>query len=662
MEELKHKLDYIIKNVPGYVFWKDENSVLRGCNNNFAKQVGLDKPEDIVGKTDFELPWTKEQTEAFIQDDRAVIKTGKAKINIEEPQRQANGCDAFLLTSKVPTYDMEGKIDGILGIYVDITEIKETEKKLKKAKEQAEEANKIKNQFIADMEHDLRTPCSGIAEMTKLLEMSETDPEKKEILSQVANASGRLLNILNGILAFSEIEAGQYPIVNKEIDIRKIFNDILVIGTPSAKTKGLELIHSCSSDVPNIIISDEHRISRIMLNLISNAIKFTNKGHVEITINLDKKNSNKGEQNKQEAVIKITVSDTGIGIPKDKQNLIYERFVKIAPANRGEFTGTGLGLSIVKQFVDDLNGRIEIKSKLGKGSAFICTLPVKISSQKQRLETKDATAKSLPNNMLQQKLNVLLVEDDTLAQMVALTILQKDFNIDVAETGKEAVKLVSSKKYDIILMDIGLPDIDGYEVTKRIRNLKKSRNKDSIIIGLTAHSAKAVKGKCVKSGMSECLTKPLDAQKMYCIIQTHISSDVILIPVTKITEKTKKDEEKHTTNLSIIDLGLGAQRVGGDKNMARKMLSMLVDDLSKGMKTIESFFKAKDFKEMGKLVHKLHGGLCYCGTSQLTKATNNLEIVLKTGDGDRISQKYNIFRQKAEETLQEFEENYRKKL
>ena len=225
-------LDHIITKVPGFVFWKDTELRLMGCNDNFAKQVGFQHPEDIVGLTDYDLPWNPEQTKKFIRDDSEILKTGLEKINIEEKQRQLNGKDLFLLTSKVPLYDRD-KIAGVLGIYVDVTPLKKAEQALRAEKEKAEAANRLKSDFILNMQPDIRTPISGIYGMTELLINMKIPTDIKSQLTEVAQAARELLDYCNDILDFSHVEYGSRPVVHQPFSLKQVINSVLQMQKPA---------------------------------------------------------------------------------------------------------------------------------------------------------------------------------------------------------------------------------------------------------------------------------------------------------------------------------------------------------------------------------------------------------------------------------------------
>lgn len=367
-QKVKNYLENIIALIPEHVYWKDKNGIYLGCNDQQAKALGLSSRKEIIGKTDFDLSW-KDQAKEIIANDQEVMKTGIPKI-AEEFGKLADGSWIVAITHKVPLKNENNENIGILGISINITERKKMEEELKKAKEQAEIANNVKTEFLENMRHDIRTPFSGVLGIASYLEEIEDDPQKKELLGDVMQSSKALLDYCNNILDFSNIESG-LPITNKKFSIKNLIDNLIKMETSAAKNKQLTLTSKIALGVPDMIIGDEFRVYRILINLVSNAVKFTSKGLVTVMINI-------AEKKKRTIILQIIVEDTGIGIPRDKQGFIYEKFSRLHPSSQGRYLGSGLGLRIVKEFIDDLEGEIEVQSELGKGTTFVCTIPFKL--------------------------------------------------------------------------------------------------------------------------------------------------------------------------------------------------------------------------------------------------------------------------------------------
>ncbi len=367
------RLKSIIDDLPGDVYWKDLNGVYLGMNEtgkrNLQKMGFLSRGSEIVGKTDYDL-FDKRTADEFRKNDLAIIKSG-TESKREEKAILPSGEEIIQLSTKRPLRDENGDIVGIAGNTVDITYLKRIESDLRTAKEKAEESNRLKMEFISNMEHDIRTPFTGAWGIANHLFEEENEPEKKELLRCIVQSLKELLDFCNTIIDFSHIETASRPLLAKKFNLRDVINSTITIEMPAAQLKKLRLNYSCDEQLPNTLIGDEYRLHRIMLNLISNAIKFTEQGEISLSAELAKKEENI-------VIIKIIIKDSGIGIPKDKQDIVYEAFTRVIPSNRGKYGGLGLGLRIVKRFIEEMGGEIDLMSEVGKGSTFICTLPFKL--------------------------------------------------------------------------------------------------------------------------------------------------------------------------------------------------------------------------------------------------------------------------------------------
>lgn len=368
------QLRNIIEDLPGNIYWKNKEGVYQGRNKTSAESLRhmnlIWKLDDIIGKTDYEL-FPKEMADKFREHDNEVIENGKELIR-EEITITPSGEKIIQLSTKRPLYNEKGSIVGIVGNTVDITYLKQIEAELRKSKERAEQANIIKSEFIRNMEHDIRTPLSGIWGIVNQLSQRETEQFKKELLEDVTNCAKELLDYCNGILDFSKIESGTLALLEKKFDIRALVESVIHIERPAAKLKQLELSLEYDNNLPNILLGDPYRLQRILINLVSNAIKFTKQGFVKLGVKLIKISE------PRTVIVRFIIQDSGIGIPAEKQDFIYETFSRLNPSNKGHYKGIGLGLRIVKQFMKEMGGEIELISDPGKGTSFICTLPFKL--------------------------------------------------------------------------------------------------------------------------------------------------------------------------------------------------------------------------------------------------------------------------------------------
>ena len=587
----------IMEYIPGYVFWKDQNLKILGCNANFAK-VANETVDSIIGKSDYDLPWTKVQADQYRNDDLDVILTSQPKLDIEETMRYAEGSQATLLTHKMPLKNTEGKVIGVIGIFNDITDRKKAENELREAKEQLEIANQVKSQFITNMEHDIRTPASGIASLSALLASTEAEPARKEKLGLLANSAEQLLTVLTEILEFHSIEDGKTPMLEKRFSLRKIIQNVIDLEIPIAKMKDLKLETKIATNIPEFLIGDDFRTYRILLNLIGNSIKFTGKGKVTINVSIT-------ENKKKEFTIKIVISDTGIGIPKDKQGEVFEKFSRLSPSSEGRYTGSGLGLRVVKQFINEMGGEIYVESELGKGTTFTCLIPYKKCLANKSIEETIDTNQSPKKIPQLPKARVLLVEDDQIAKLVEQDILKGKFNclLDVASNGNAAIRISKNKKYDLIFMDLGLPDMDGKKLTTYFR----AQGCKTPIIALTAHGL-GKKEACITAGMSDFLIKPISVEKVISIVKKWLPKHI-----------TKAKIKKKAINLNI------AMRLHKNKELVNVLLKKLLNKFSVVKKDLKNIEKNKDFKKIYTILHNLKGACSYCGATKLQKALSILE-------------------------------------
>lgn len=368
------QLKSVIADLPGSLYWKDKEGHYLGRNETSARSLRSMnfpwKEEDIVGKTDYDL-FSKEMADLFRKHDLEVMQSGQESTQ-EETTYLPSGEQVIQLSTKRPLYDEHGHINGIVGNTVDISYLKKIETELRQAKEKAEQATAIKMEFIRNMEHDIRTPFNGVWRLAEILWQQENDVTKKELLGDITLCAKELLDYCNGILDFSKVEAGTLAVLAKKFELKELLENIIKIEMPAAKIKNIGFSFDFDSSLPKFLIGDNYRLLRVLLNLTSNAIKFTHEGHVILSVK-------KVKLEEQKIILNFIVEDTGIGIPQDKQDFIYEKFSRLNPSNKGIYKGLGLGLRVVKQFIEEMEGEIEVKSSPSKGTTFICTLPFKLS-------------------------------------------------------------------------------------------------------------------------------------------------------------------------------------------------------------------------------------------------------------------------------------------
>lgn len=756
LEQEKILLKTIINSTPFRVFWKDSQGHYLGANNAFIRDASLNNESEIIGKDDFEMVWANEAS-LYRADDFEVMNSKTPKLNIIEEQTQADGNKIILETSKIPLRDMNNSVVGIIGIYQDITEkikltkelailnnnlekkVEEKTFELRIAKELAEEATRTKSSFLANMSHEIRTPMNGIIGMAHLALKTNLDSKQRNYISKINVSANNLLGIINDILDISKIEAGKLELDKDNFDLFKIVENVINLVELKAEDKHLDITVDYDPLVGKSYFGDSLRISQILVNLMSNAVKFTSQGEVGLSIK-------KVAQNR----IKFEVSDTGIGLSQEQIDKLFISFSQADSSTTKKYGGTGLGLAISKQLVELMNGKIWVESELGVGSKFIFEIELEekdkqqaftifsnrkvlivddcrswleilnhllfsfgldvttansgeeaiellrenknrydlmmidwnmpnlngietckiidkelqINSEKVILisaytqeslsqEIKDAKIShylhkpinpSLLNDMLneiflgkinEQKIdlrneqnnlpykmktlegsNILLVEDNATNQEIIVELLSDSgIKIDIADNGFEAIKMYESNpnKYELILMDIQMPVLDGYEATKEIRSL----DKNIPIIALTANAMKEDIEKTKQVGMNRHLNKPIEVEKLYETLLEFLTKKVEMIE-RRFTATTKEGELPEFENL---DKNYALKLVLGNENAFKTVLNGII-------KYKKINFEELEGEEFKRTMHSLKGISASAGALKLSNFAKEIEQTL----------------------------------
>ena len=652
----------VIDSLPDLIYFKDTQSRFLLANPAQREFISGNPEKDVIGLTDAAF-FPEENAVTFIRDEQEIIRTGVPVVSQAERMHDAAGNDVWILTTKVPFRDKDGSVKGIIGIGRNVTAQKQIEAELIQSRAQAEAANRAKSEFLANMSHEIRTPLNGVIGMTELALDTELTAEQREYLETVKLSAGALLTVINDILDFSKIEAGKIDIETIGLDLRECVETTLKTLALRADEKGIELLCDIADDVPASVRGDSVRLGQMLTNLVGNAIKFTNDGQVAVKVEVESKYS-------QSTLLHFVVSDTGIGIPKEKQKAIFESFTQADTSTTREFGGTGLGLTITSRLAAMMGGKIWVESEPGKGSEFHFTISVSAGTEQihqpesdlpydllrgtrvlvvddnetnrrildrmltrwemrptsveggadalrelvsacelgdpyrlvltdmhmpgmdgfglverirnqneiatatvmmlssgarrgemarfrelglfaylvkpvRQSELRDAIARALdrrdPQNAsiivppAQERrfpksataLHVLLAEDNPVNQRLGSRLLEKrGHRVTIANNGQEALNLLDRTSYDLVLMDVQMPLVDGLEATRVIRDREKGTGTHQPIVALTAHAVKGDEERCREAGMDGYLAKPIRPQELDAVLEAYVGAQL----------------------------------------------------------------------------------------------------------------------------------------
>jgi len=550
----------------------------------------------------------------FIEADKAydVLKEVFAKgyvLNV--PLTIIDGVLTDVLINGSVYKDEEGNVLGAVVVARDITDLKRVENELiearifaelatgiaEEAKNKAESATRIaedavksKQQFLSNMSHEIRTPMNAIIGFTKVVLKTELSAKQKEYLTAIKLSGDALIVLINDILDLAKVDSGKMTFEQTPFKMAISLSAMLHLFEPKILEKNLELVKEYDGNIPEVLVGDPVRLHQIILNLVSNAVKFTTQGKITVSVKLLK-------EDEEKVTIEFAVSDTGIGIAENKIAKIFENFQQASSGTSRLYGGTGLGLAIVKQLVEQQNGTVGVKSKMGEGSSFSFIL----SFEKTNAEAEREVGLEEQDNEI-RNIKVLVVEDIPLNQLLMKTLLDDfGFERDIADNGKIAIEKMQNKSYDIILMDLQMPEMNGFEATEYIRNTMNSKIP---IIALTADVTTVDLAKCKAVGMNDYIAKPVDERLLY-------SKIVGLVKKTPVKEFTDSGSEK----ARCIDLAYLIHRTKSNPKLMMEMISLYLEQTPPLIVAMKKGLLDKDWKVLYSAVHKMIPSFSIMGIS-----------------------------------------------
>ncbi|HRX24315.1 MAG TPA: ATP-binding protein [Chitinophagales bacterium] len=601
----EEKYRMLIDQLTDAIYLSTLDGTFTGCNRALLEMLGYSYKELMQLSVSAIYAHPDDRRHLLQQ----LIDKGEVR-DYEVQLKRKNGELIDCLVNSSVRRDQNHEIVGFQGIIRDITLRKKTFE-LQRAKDLAERANKFKAEFLANMSHEIRTPMNAIGGMLQLLNKTNLEPKQHEYLDGMQTAVDSLLQIINDILDFSKIEAGKMELDNRPFSLQQTVEAIISTIRFKAEEKGLELVLDMDPSIPPNLQGDPLRINQILLNLISNAIKFTPEGEVRVTIRLIDKLDHK-------ARLFFSVKDTGIGIEQEKLQDIFESFTQASTDTTRLYGGTGLGLAIVKKLIDMLNGAIMVRSRKGQGSEFIFELEL---SQTDNVQPASQSEQEKDWSTVQDlQARFLMAEDHALNQLVTTEMLKGRFpslQIDVAETGRQAISLFEDHNYDLVLMDVQMPEMDGHEAARYIRTHFPKPKSEVPILAFTAYATSGEAEKCLEAGMNDYISKPVRATQLISKIMQMLDAS------EQFSKEHFLQENKVQEHISFEYLNTVTE---DDEELKLRMMRIMLDETPMELKSLEEAAAASQWDNLRAVAHKMKSTMQFLGLEDTLETVKFIEV------------------------------------
>jgi PAS domain S-box-containing protein len=620
----------LVRSMPSGVMVRDREGRITHFNIA-AERIFAVSQKEVLGSKEH-IPgvqfFTREGESVSFQElpSLQVLTQGKPLRNRELQMSRKDGSSVWLSVNVEPLLHPNFEQPyAVVATFKDVSENRNFLRRLETAKRAAEEASKSKSQFLANISHEIRTPLSGIIGMTEILLSTEPSEQQRENLLLMKDAEDSLLEIINKVLELSKIETGRIRIGKKPFRLRSMVNRAAIPISVNCREKGLSLEMRIHSDIPDRLVGDSTRLQQVLTNLLSNAVKFTKKGSITVTVRPY------GTTEDEEVHLLFSVLDTGIGISESDQLHIFEDFRQVDSSYSKEQQGTGLGLTISKELVELMGGRIWVESNRGKGSSFFFTLSF-VKAEESAESEQDRTASDDTAAPAKEVLSILLAEDNELNQKsIGHLVRCRGHRVKIVPDGAQAVEEMKRAHYDVVLMDVQMPVLDGVEATKQIRNLDPSRGNPRIpIVALTAYAMKEDEVRFLAAGMDGYLTKPIDGEELFAAIESSLKGYSFLTPAAGTEPGRGGEGESPKENE--VELTYFLKDYQGDVEIGRQLLELFIKDVPKRIAGAETALKAGEASALRDNLHSLTNNLSALRLYEIGTSFIALEKAVKRGD------------------------------
>lgn len=611
--EYQDTLQSILDNIPMIVYLKNMEGNIFMVNKTFH-DVFDTTDEDVLGHHLGRVHKDVASANRFTLVDEEIKRTLQP-VELEDVLLTGQG-EKNMLVVKFPLLDKQGKMFAIGSVGKDITDNVRYQKQLIQARIRAEQAEKLQEEFLANMSHEIRTPMNGIIGMTDLLATTPLNEEQNEYLTIIRQSSGILLSLINDILDLSKIKAGRMTLETIDFDIKDTISCVMAPLKARAKEKNISLEADINDNLPTMVKGDQHKLKQILMNLLGNAVKFTEVGKVSLSVH-------EVMRTDKDLTLEFVVSDTGIGISEENLNVIFESFTQAGNDMVRRFGGTGLGLAITKKLIELQEGNISVASKYTEGTTFTFSLKYELSDKKEAVKKQTEEVFMAREYALQGR-KILLVEDNLINQQVTKQILTKSgLEVFIANHGKEAIDMLTERnEYDAILMDLQMAEMDGFQTTAYIRSKMQLQTP---IIAMTASALRDEKTRCFEVGMDEYLTKPFSPQALFFHLNRLINKE----------NSTASPKTQKTAPELLYSLDYLAQME--DDDYAAEVLELFLNTTPEILTDIKQHILQEKWIDVSKKAHSLKSSLGILQMTELLRYMNEIEVfAAKLEQFDRI--------------------------